>query len=204
MLARNVKANWVPTFAKQIQKRSSPPDYTFRARTAVRYIRRLANLDDDGRLKAMELLLEAADDYCSENGMFNFKRLPEDYHDGGEELIPMEKLMCDLIREQYTASQRSKTDWVPEELMEKMNEVRSERYACEVDFGECDPTDREHLFDESLSLLEIVWSRRVATVLATRAVGHLLPPELVDMVRDCICSDVELRVVSGAKSDDGY
>lgn len=192
MLARNARTN-VTTFVNQIKMLSSPRSHRDRACTAVKYIRRLGNLPD-GLTKAMKLLVEIADGYCTENGERNFTSDEAGYRSGKPEIDLMDKLMCDLIREHYTAVQISKVEWDTDQLLEEIAEVREERYPCEMDFGECDPRDRENAFENSIDLLELIESRRVATMLASKVTAHLFPPELVDMVRDYICSDEELRV----------
>ena len=149
----------------------------------------------------MNLLVEVTEGYCTENGERNFTCSDDEYRSGEPEMDLMDEFMCDLIREHYTAAQRSKMDWAPHELLEEIREVREERIPCEVDFGDCDPRDREEAFENAVGLLELVESRRVATVLATKVVGHLFPSELVDMVRDCICGDEELRVVGSQSTE---
>lgn len=78
----------------------NPPRYTERASRAVKYIRRLANLADS-RPQAMRLLLDTAYWYCCENAQ------PDgdgDHFDGKVHLDPEDKLMCEIIREHYTAA----------------------------------------------------------------------------------------------------
>jgi hypothetical protein len=109
----------------------------------------------------------------------------------------METLLCDLIREHYMACQISRMDWDPGALMDALDDVRMERYD-----GYYDPEGRENLFDEVLGLLELVCKRRAATMLALKVTGHCLPLELVDMVRDHLCNDGELRAVGGESPAD--
>lgn len=178
----------------QIKRFGQSSSRISKAETAVKYIRRLGSLDD-GRLRAMNLLVEAADEYCTTNGEWNYKS--DTYHKGDTELIPMDDLICDLIREHYTVLKKSRAEWDSVDLnglIDQMDEVRSERYPAWVDFGNCDQRDREDLFEQSWDLLQIVCYRQVATVLASKVTGHRLPAELVDMVADAICSDEELCV----------
>jgi len=48
----------------------------------------------------------------------------------------------------------------------------------------------------SLGMLHACEMRRLSGVLATKTVGHLLPPELVEMVRDSIQGEEEVVNIS--------
>lgn len=64
------------------------------------------------------------------------------------------------------------------------------------EFDWVDRSDRKHLFTKSVKLLKLVCARCAATMLAEAVTADDLPPELVDMVRDYICDDDELRAAS--------
>jgi hypothetical protein len=73
------------------------------------------------------------------------------YHKGTQELARTENLMCDLIREHYmTCRTTKKTVGTRAELMNGIDEVRIERYPCDVDFGSCDMRVRRELFNEAV------------------------------------------------------
>ena len=205
MLARNGKTN-VATLVRQIEIFGGRQGYRERARTAIQYIRRLVNLCDE-RPEAMRLLLDAAYEYCRANYEHPYHTTNFEEHDGSIELDPVDKLMCELIREHYTAAPSSTTGWDPTMMTEEILETRGEGNYSNGDFEdyygvycppcfeeEFDQKDRKHLFKKSIRLLKLVCAREAATMLAEAVTADFLPPELVEMVRDSICDDEELRV----------
>lgn len=189
VLNRNVKTN-PDFFSNQIQRMSKPRNHIDRARTAVKNIRRLGKVPD-GRLRAMQLLIETAQRYCDEVVENNLRS--DRFHNGEEELVRMEELMCDLVRAHYMACRISDVEWTIIKLVKKIEGVRCETSVPGYDYTERD-SNRESLFDKAQELLETVENRQAAVKLATEVAGHILPPELVFMVADCLCSDDELRV----------
>ena len=197
-LDRNVgPKNRVNVFADQIKNIRATNSHIRGAETAIGYIRRSGSLSD-GRIKAMELLMDTADRYREENGEWNFTS--DTYRSGDRESAIMEALMDELIRAQYQAMQSAKQHWDTSSLQEKIEEVVEERWPAEVDFGSCDMRAREDLFANSMCLLQLVESRRTAVMLAGKVTGHRLPAELVGMVQDYICSDDHLMTATGQLS----
>lgn len=99
-----------------------------------------------------------------------------------DELGIMDDLMTDLIRTHYALLKSAKKDWKPVRLLETMEE---EGMACWED---------HNTFEDSIDLVRTVLACRTAKMLANKIVGHKLPPELVEVVQEYICSDEALLV----------
>lgn len=145
--------------------------------------------------QAMYLLLQHVEDFCWENAEHNYTPDFDNQSTGDSELRPMDGLMCELIRLQYWACEVSNVDWEPMELIKQMGNINwmGGTYLMRPrDHHEMDELELSGTFDSSRYLLQLACQRQTVTMLADRLTGHILPPELVEMVRDYICDEEEL------------
>ena len=178
----------VLVFSNQIRKNGQTGSYGEKAQRAVRNIERLAAMP--GALpKAMKSLVNVADTYCQKTLACDCRA---DLGNNDTKILrPMDDLMVQIIRSQYTTVRASKQDWDPSELHERIETlVQDEIHAEFLTHGR---RDTEGLFQCARRLLYNVVARKAAILLTHKVVGDRLPIELVEMIQDFVCNDEDLR-----------
>jgi len=153
--------------------------------------RRLAFIPG-GRIKACNHLLTLADKYADHvDSRMRFKSERTYYKANiSAEFGSIDMLLArDILAPEWKALAQERnsdgSDWDAFNL-----KVKAIRVAWKVDrhFKK-----RPYLLFRTFLMASRCNKRRLAGTLATKAVGHLLPVELVDMVRDAICSTKKVR-----------
>lgn len=102
----------------------------------------------------------------------------------------IDELLCkDILSPNWKALAYPTQDngWNSGAIIKNINDVNKK---ISADFDE--PLE---LLGRSLALVHGCEMRRLSAVVAMKAVGHKLPPELVELVRDCICGEEEVMAL---------
>lgn len=184
-------------YADQIRRRSMAAHHTESLMTSIKQIKRMATLPD-GAAIAMECLAEAAEAYLfslAEEG-YAFDNIEDEVaEDVVQHMHDITALMDELIRKHYAACTRRRQVWDPTEIREQLEAVlRNYLPVGSPDSGFHDPHHDCPLFRSSITLLHTVVGRRAAEVTVEKSVAHVLPIEVVAMIKNVVCSDERLRL----------
>lgn len=152
----------------------------------------------DGAAVAMECLAEAAEAYLfslAEEG-YGFDNVEDEgVEEVAQHMRDITNLMDELIRKHYAACTRRRQVWDPTELREQLEAVlRNYLPVGSPDSGFHDPHHDCPLFRSSIKLLHTVVGRRAAEVTVEKSVAHVLPVEVVAMIKNVVCSDDRLTL----------
>lgn len=149
-------------------------------------------LDDIGRLatipgerrQALQLLvnfgIEVWDMTLSHN-----HGLDRELHLGPSRVRKVQEIHVGMLRQEVAASRLSGEEHWESEMLLGLEDGWERLYRDYIALQDDDDQEDEY-FTSSRALLHERHSRRVANLLAERVTGHLLPPELVEMVRDSL------------------
>lgn len=112
--------------------------------------------------------------------------LKEDLYQDLAKMDQVEGAFADLLSGEISASRASGQEHWESELLQQLEDGWDSLY-WRWDLLQYDDQEEQY-FPRSMELLHERHSRRVADLLAEKVAGHLLPPELIEMVRDDLLS----------------